>query len=125
MSWSRFRERWAYVLIVRVCLLHLQVATRLCPDGLPRVWCDFQACIPVDEIFRGTAVQAAASQEQKTEAPVVAADDTVAAAKKLNLGQSGLLIVVMLGTGSCQLRSRTSLPSGVGFSSRARWCCQL
>jgi hypothetical protein len=129
MSWSRSQERWAYVLIVIVCVclffLRSQVATRLCPDGIPRVWCDFQQCIPVDEIFRGTAVQVAASQEQKTQAPGVAADDAVAAAEQLSLGKSCLLIVLMLGTGSCQLRPRTSLPFGVGFSSRARWRCQL
>lgn len=84
----------------------LQVATRLCPDGNPRVWCDFQQCIPVEEIFRGTDV--------KSQPSGVAVD---AAAEHLSLGEPCLLLVIMPGTVSCELRSCASLPAGVGFSS--------
>lgn len=68
------------------CLfIALQVATRLCPDGNPRVWCDFQQCIPVEEIFRGTAA--------KSQSSGVAVD---VAAEQLSLGEPCLLLVIML-----------------------------
>lgn len=69
--------------LIRSCfLIAPQVATRLCPDGQPRVWCDFQQCIPVDEIFRGTAV--------KSQSAGVGADR---AAEKLSLGERCFLLV--------------------------------